>query len=102
VTVPDPNSDCAAPVEYAHADSGPPRRIKVVAALAALACAACCALPVVTAGGLLTAAGAALTKGMALAGAGLVMAAAAGLWWLMRRTAPESSGAGCGSGNCSC
>ncbi|MBB6348730.1 hypothetical protein ACWGH8_17295 [Nonomuraea muscovyensis] len=52
-----------------------------------LACAACCALPLLIGAGLLTGAGAALAERMLLAIAGVLIAAAAGMWWLYRRDA---------------
>ncbi|MFC4061927.1 hypothetical protein ACFOWE_26800 [Planomonospora corallina] len=71
--------------ERAAGDGGPPRRSKVAAWLAVLACAACCALPVLIGAGLLTGAGAALAERTLLAVAWLLLAAAAGMWWLHRR-----------------
>jgi hypothetical protein len=103
VTVQDHNSDRADLTDHPHpTHSGPPRRSKIAAALAALACAACCALPVLIAGGLLTATGAALTENILLAIAGVLLTKAAGMWWLKRRTPTESADSGCASGNCAC
>ncbi|MEU9885904.1 hypothetical protein [Sphaerisporangium sp. NPDC051011] len=85
---------------------GPPRRSKVVATLAVLACAACCALPVLIGAGLLTGAGAALAEQVLPAMAGLLVAAAAGMWWLHRRktarAARGSIGAACDPSGCGC
>lgn len=64
------------------ARGGPPLRSKVSAALAVLACAACCALPLLIGAGLLTGVGAALAEQALLAIAGVLIAAAAGMWWL--------------------
>ncbi|GLX11639.1 hypothetical protein [Microbispora sp. NBRC 16548] len=82
---------------------GPPLRSKVAAALAALACAACCALPMLIGAGLLTGAGAALAEQTLLTVAGVLVAAAAGMWWLHRRRASRaSSPCGCGGSSCGC
>ncbi|WP_182873493.1 hypothetical protein [Microbispora sp. H10670] len=87
------------------ADAGePPLLSKVAAVLAVLACAACCALPVLIGAGLLTGAGAALAEQALLTVAGLLMAAA-GMWWLHRRTtmaAARSARTGCGPSGCAC
>jgi mercuric ion transport protein len=87
-------------------DNAPPKRSKITAGLAALACAACCALPVLIAAGVLTGAGAALTENILLAISGILMAVAAGMWWLHRRRSARKAAAvgagGCASGNCNC
>lgn len=82
---------------------GPPRRSRVAATLAVVACGACCALPVMIGAGLLTGAGAAFAEQTLLAVAGLLPAAAAGMWWRHRRrsTAHTCGGSGGGSG-CGC
>ncbi|MFI7131803.1 hypothetical protein ACIBQ1_39435 [Nonomuraea sp. NPDC050153] len=94
------------PGERAPEGGGPPLRSKVTAALAVLACAACCALPVLIGVGLLTGAGAALAEQTLLAVAGLLIAAAAGMWWLHRRrasrTAVGADSCGCGARGCGC
>jgi hypothetical protein len=87
-------------------DNKPPTRSKVTAALAGLACAACCALPVLIAAGVLTGAGAALTRNVLLATSGVLVAAAGGMWWLHgRRSATKAATAGrsgCADGTCTC
>jgi hypothetical protein len=87
-------------------DNAPPTRSKVTAAIAAIACAACCALPFLVAAGVLTGAGAALTQNILLAGSGLLVAVAAGMWWLHgRRSARKAAAAGasgCANGTCAC
>ena len=84
-------------------DNAPPTRSKVTAALAAVACAACCALPFLIAAGVLTGAGAALAEKLLLAGTGVLITAAAGMWWLHRRRKAAPAGqSGCASGNCGC
>lgn len=81
---------------------GPPLRGKVTAVLAVLACAACCALPLLIGAGLLTGIDAALAEQVLLAIAGVLIAVAAGLWWLHRRRASRAAaaagGCGCGGG----
>ena len=83
----------------------PPTRSKVTAGLAALACAACCALPFLIAAGLLTGAGAALAQNPLIAGAGVLIAVAALMWWLHRRRTARLAAAarvsGCADGTCS-
>ncbi|MEV5559922.1 hypothetical protein AB0L44_40300 [Nonomuraea wenchangensis] len=81
---------------------GPPLRSKVTAALAVLACATCCALPVLIGAGLLTGAGAALAEQTLLAVAGLLVAAAAGMWWLHRRRSLRGVGGSAAAGSCGC
>jgi mercuric ion transport protein len=96
-----------APIERAPDDGGPPLRSKVTAALAVLACAACCALPLLIGAGLLTGAGAALAEQTLPAIAVLLIAVAAGMWWLHRRRAARTAAAsgtacGCGGKGCGC
>ena len=76
----------------------PPTRSKVTAALAGLACAVCCALPFLVAAGVLTGAGAVVVENLLLGASGLLIAAAAGMWYLHRRRATRKAGAtGCAS-----
>ena len=87
-------------------DNKPPTRSKITAALAGLACAACCALPFLIAAGVLTGAGAAIVENLLLGISGLLVAAAAGMWYLHRRRSARKAAAagqtGCASGNCAC
>ena len=56
-----------------------------------LACAACCALPILIGAGLLTGAGAAPAEQTLPAVAAVLIATAAGEWWLHRRHASRAS-----------
>lgn len=81
-----------------EAASGPPKRSKVIAAVAAVACAGCCALPLLVPLGLLGGAGvAAATTGLLVVSA--VLFVIAGLVWFLhhRRTRRHTC-----SGACSC
>ncbi|MBB2924351.1 hypothetical protein [Cellulomonas cellasea] len=87
----------------APADGTPPKRSKVTAGLAVLACVACCTLPpALIAAGVITGAAGALAESVLFAVSGVLVVAAAGMWWLhRRRTATANacqSGCGCGGG----
>jgi mercuric ion transport protein len=89
VTAPrDPGTETGVPDSRPSAptlDPVLPPGSRIAAGLAALACAACCALPVLIGAGVLTGAAGALARNLLLAGAGALLATAAGLWWLTNR-----------------